>query len=192
MLDGAFCVFCICRVEQMKLDLESILNFIKKTVLSKRGLAISLALICILVAYSTITSRVMPMAYGSDGVEAVGADPKDLAITITSVLMAIASFVASNFLGVKPELLQAVVAFEKDKTNPENQRRLGAAILGYLIGVLENHPDGSGGFVLSLLTMLTNKITDPSIKSALSVAATTIANNQFKVSTPETLIGAKV
>ena len=176
----------------MNLDLESILNFIKKTVLSKRGLAISLALICILVAYSTITSRVMPMAYGSDGVEAVGADPKDLAITVTSVLMAVISFVASNFLGVKPELMQAIIAFEKDRTNTENQRRVGAAILGYLINTLENHPDGSGGFVLSLLTMLTSKITDPSIKSALSVAATTIANNQFKVSTPETLIGTKV
>lgn len=162
------------------LDLAEIFNFIKRTIITKRGLAITFALGCLMLAYTTVTNRVMPMAYGANGIEAVGADPKDLATTAISVLFAIISFVASNFLGVKPELIQAVVAFEKDKTSPETQRRLGAAILGYIIGVLENHPDGSSGFALALLSALSNKIDDPEIKNALSAAAKDIATNQFK------------
>lgn len=163
-----------------QIDFKSIWTFIKKTVLSKRGIAICIALACAMFAYNVLTHRVIPMAYGANGAEPVGADPADLMATLVSVGTAVITFVASNYLGVKPEIIQAVIAFEKDKTNVDNQRRLGAAVLGYIVGIAKQHPDSSGGFVMMLLNTLIKNIEEPQTKEVLKIAATAMAANQFK------------
>ena len=167
------------------IDFNQITKFIWKTVLSKRGIAICIAVACVLFAYNVVTARVIPMAYGSDG---VGAQPTDLMAAALSIGTAIVSFIASNYLGVKPEVIQAVVAFEKDKSNKDNQRRLGAAVLGYLIGILSSHPDGASGFVMTLLQTVINNIEDKDTQDILKTAATSLAVNQFKTTA---LVGGK-
>lgn len=157
----------------MTVNLTSVFNFVKKYLLSKKGIAVSVCIGAALFAYSMITNRVIPMAYSSEG-----AQPLDLATTGLSIITAVISFIASNYLGVKPEVIQAVIAFEKDKTNPENQGRLCAAILGYIIGMLKSNQN-VGGFVLNLLSSLITAIDDPNIKLALSNAAKDVAIKQF-------------
>lgn len=169
----------------MHIDTKTVFNmytFAKKHIFTKKVIAISIAAACCIFAYSVTTSRIVPMAYGSGSDPAPGADLNDVVATALSILMALVSFVASHYLGVKPEIIQAVVAFEKDKSNQDNLRRLGAAITGYTIGVLEDHPEGSTGFVLTLLTTISSKVS-PEVANILNTAARDVAAEQFKVST---------
>lgn len=160
----------------------AVVNFVRTKVLSTKGIAIVVCLCALYFGYNLLENRVIPMSYGTNGSEAVGAQTQDLVGLGLSALTAIVSFLVSRFTGVQvqPEVIAAVLAFEKDPKNEETQRRLGAAILGYMMAVLKQHPEGSGAFVLQLLTMLVNTVPDPSLKNVLSAAATQVATNQFK------------
>jgi hypothetical protein len=160
----------------MNLDTKTIYDWFVKNIFSMRGIAICITIACALFAYNMITSRVVPMAYGAN---AVGANPTDLMETALAIGTALISGLASHFLGISPEIIQAVVAYEKDKTNSDVQRRLGAAILGYIINILKQHPDGTGGFVLMLLYALVNAVDDPGTKEVLKAAASNLADKQF-------------
>lgn len=160
------------------IDFSGVYQFVKTYLLSKRGIAISIAAVSVFFVYNMLTQRVLPMSYGEN---AVGANPMDLMATFGAGLTALISFIASSYLGVKPEVIQAVIAFEKDKTNADNQRRLGAAILGYIISFLGTDPAGANSFVMSLLNTLINKLEDSPTKDTLKIAASSMAVEQFKV-----------
>ncbi len=161
------------------LTLDDIIMNIRKYGFTKKTFAYVLCAVFSYYAYNTATECVIPQAYGDN---ATGADVTDVATTGVSILLAIISAVASQFLGVKPELIQAVLNFEKDRNNQEYQRRLGAAIISYIISVLKNHPDGVGGYLLYLINTIVNAVkdTDPEIAKTLSAAASEIAVTQFK------------
>lgn len=158
------------------IDLKVLFTTIKNNVFTKRAVVLSIAVAATLFAYSMVTNRVMPMAYGA---EAVGADPTDLTATVVSIITAVVGFIAQSYFKVSPEVIQAVIAFEKDISNPTSQRRLGAAILGYLIDVLKAHPDGAGGFMINLINTIVASIDDPAIQGILKKAAVDIAQQQF-------------
>jgi hypothetical protein len=162
----------------MNVNLADVGEFFKKYVFCWRTLAVVIAMCFAGYAYSTVTNRIVPMAYGS---EAVGADPADVATTAVSLVISVITFVASNYLGVKPELVSALVAFEKDRTNVQLQRRLAAAVIGYLADILKLSPDGNAGYLLSILNTLISETKDQAAKEALVAAARTIAVSEYKV-----------
>lgn len=163
-----------------EIDFKSIYMFAKKNVLTKKFLAVAVALGCVLFAYNVTANRIVPMSCSSDGSSAPGADINDLAATGLSVLTALISFVASQYMGVKPEIIQAVVAYGKDTTNEDNQRRLGAALLGYVVDIVKKHPEGQGGYVLNIITTLSKNIEDPKIGDILNTAGKALAAVQYK------------
>jgi len=156
-----------------------VFEFIKNKVATVKGIAVIVCLASLYFAYTLLTARVVPMSYGAG---AVGANPTDLIGLGLSAVTAVVSFLVSRFTGVavKPEVIQAVVNFEKNPKDADAQRRVGAALLGYLIAVLEKNPSGSGSFVLQLLTTLVGSVDNVEVKNILNEAATKVATNQFK------------
>ena len=156
-----------------------VVNFIRNKVLSAKGIAIIVCIGSLLFAYNLIQNRVVPMSYGAD---ANGPATSDLIGLALSGLTAVVSFVVSRYTGVKvsPEVIQAVVAFERDPKNVEAQRRVSAAVFGYVTEVLKQNPSSSGSFVLQLLTTLVGAIDDPILRNILANTAKNVSDNEFK------------
>jgi len=156
-----------------------VVNFVKNKVATVKGVSIIICIASIYFSYNLLTARVVPMSYGAD---AVGANSIDLFGLGLSSVTAIVSFLVSRFTGVSvnPEVIQAVINFEKNSNDSDAQRRVAAALLGYLVAVIEKHPSGSGSFVLQLLTTLVGAIRNTEVRNILSEAATKVATNEFK------------
>lgn len=159
---------------------DDILNEVKKTLFSMKGVAILFGAMCVYFAYNLATSRVIPMAYGVGDAPAVGANFTDVLGVGGSLLMGGLSFLYSKFSSATPEIIQAIVAFTKNPSSAENQRRIAAAIVGYVTVVLNSHPDGVGAFIFALLTALTKSTEDVEVKNILNTAASSLATAQFK------------
>jgi len=168
--------------EGMTTATQNVASFVWNKVLSAKGISIVVCLGALYFGYTLLENRVIPMSYGSGDAPAVGPSTQDLVGLGLSALTAIVSFIVSRFTGVQvqPEVIAAVVAFEKAPTDQDAQRRLGSAILGYTMEVLKKHPEGSGAFVLQMLTALVSSVSDPELKNILSATATQVATNQFK------------
>ena len=162
-----------------KENLMTVVNFVRNKVLSVKGISIIVCVASVFFAYNLIHNRVVPMSYGAD---ATGPATSDLVGLGLSALTAIVSFVVSRFTGVqvKPEVIQAVVAFERDPKNVEAQRRVSAAVFGYVTEVLKQNPSSSGSFVLQLLTVLVGAVDDPALRNILAATAKNVSDNEFQ------------
>lgn len=160
------------------MKVEDILTQFKVLLVNKKSLSYIICAILSYFTYGMATERVVPMAFGAD---AQGANISDLVLTGGSGIGAIIAFIAAQFLGIKPELIQAVINFEKDRNNGEYQRRLGSAIISYMVVILKKYPDGVGGYLLYLINTIAQAVkeSDPEIAKTLNVAANSIANVQF-------------
>ncbi len=156
------------------------LNAILKNLMTKRGVVTTIGLFLAYVSYGFYSQRVLPMTSGDDP---PGAAVTDVATTGATLLISIITIVAGQFLGVKPELIQAVLAFEKDKANKENIRRLSAAVIGYIVNLASKHPDGAGSYLLSFINIAIQELkeSEPKIASALSRAAKDITEITYTV-----------
>ncbi len=161
------------------MNLTPVIDFVKNKVMTVKGVAVIVCMVSLYFTYTLLTARVMPMSYGSN---AVGANPMDLMGLALSGVTTVVSFLVSRFTGVtvKPEVIQAVINFERNPTDADAQRRAGAALLGYLVVVLQKNPTGANSFVLQLLTTLVGNINDVEVKNIINEAATKVATNQFK------------